>query len=462
MKNGLSKSLRRFYGIGDLLFTLMSSVESYFFNFFLTNIAKFDLGIVTSIVTVTTVVDAALAWVYGAIMTSMKPLKWGRYRSWLIVTPWIVPFIYMFKFVKIGSDSLAIAIIIAAGIIGSIIWNFGWVANVALISVAAKNPEERIALSSSRGTYNRLSGIIFSFVGLPFATFLGKFFGLEYQFAALAFILGCGATLGYYAHFKMFEGYEEDESKTATTVVKKEKIGVVGTLKALASNRPLLILIVAEVSRWIVNFVLMAMAVYYFTYVAKNPKLMTTYLLITNAFMAIGAFTCKFFANKFTTRNATIASFLLMGAVLMGARLIFKNLILLIVFVSIAQYLHGAIYSLAPALFADTVVYDEWRTGKNAAGWIMGLSVIPLKISLIARGFIINGILAAAGFSASIDPATASDAVISGIGNAYLLIPGVLVLVGGILLLVGFDLTNHKVLQYSEEIAARKKALANS
>ena len=72
MKKELSKSLKWFYGIGDLFFTLMTSVENYFFNFFLTNIVMLDLGIVTFIQTVTTVVDAVLSWTYGAIMNSIK------------------------------------------------------------------------------------------------------------------------------------------------------------------------------------------------------------------------------------------------------------------------------------------------------------------------------------------------------------------------------------------------------
>jgi GPH family glycoside/pentoside/hexuronide:cation symporter len=371
----------------------------------------------------------------------------------------------MFKFIKFGDGPMAVAIIIGAGILSAIVWNFGWVANVALISVAAKTPQERIALSSSRGTYNRISGIIFSFAGLPFATFLGKIFGVDYQFAALAFILGVGATIGYYFHFRMFEGYEETASEQPVpknVTVKKEKLGVSGTLKALVSNRPLLILMVAEVARWIVNFVVMAMAVYYFTYVVKNTALLATYLIIINTFTAVGAFSCKFIANKLSARTTTILYFILMGIILIAARVVYQNYVLLIIFMSVAQYLYGSIYSLTPALFADTVIYDEWRTGKNASGWIMGLSVVPLKVALIVRGFIVNGILAAAGFSGAIDPATASESVMSGIGNAFLLIPGVLVLIGGILLAIGYNLTNEKVTAYSAEIATRNQVNAQT
>ena len=80
-KKGLSKALKIFYGVGDCGFTLMSNIESYYFNFFLTNLAQFSLPMVTLITTVASTVDAVLSWMYGAILNSIKPMKWGRYRS---------------------------------------------------------------------------------------------------------------------------------------------------------------------------------------------------------------------------------------------------------------------------------------------------------------------------------------------------------------------------------------------
>ena len=61
-KKGLSKALKIFYGVGDCGFTLMSNIESYYFNFFLTNLAQFSLPMVTLITTVASTVDAVLSW----------------------------------------------------------------------------------------------------------------------------------------------------------------------------------------------------------------------------------------------------------------------------------------------------------------------------------------------------------------------------------------------------------------
>ena len=144
MKEELSKALKRFYGVGDFGFNLMSSVESYFFNFFLTNLAGFSLGIVAMITTIITSVDAGLSWVYGAIINSIKPKKWGRYRSWLLLVPWMVPIFYAFEFIKIGDGALSIVIIIVAAILSHILFTLAYVANVSMINVAGKTPKQRI------------------------------------------------------------------------------------------------------------------------------------------------------------------------------------------------------------------------------------------------------------------------------------------------------------------------------
>ena len=138
-KTGLSKSLKMFYGVGDFGFTLMSNIESYHFNFFLTNLAQFPLAMVTLITTIASTVDAVLSWMYGAILNSVKPMKWGRYRSWLVAIPWLVPFLYAFQFIKLGDGWVSAIVIIIAAIASHVAWNFAYVANVSMISVAGKD-----------------------------------------------------------------------------------------------------------------------------------------------------------------------------------------------------------------------------------------------------------------------------------------------------------------------------------
>lgn len=81
-RNGLSRALRIFYGVGDCGYTLTTNVESYFFSYFLTNMGQYSMGTISIITTVISVVCAILVGVAGGIINSSKPMRWGRYRSW--------------------------------------------------------------------------------------------------------------------------------------------------------------------------------------------------------------------------------------------------------------------------------------------------------------------------------------------------------------------------------------------
>ena len=124
---------------------------------------------------------------------------------------------------------------------------------------------------------------------------------------------------------------------------------------------------------------------------------------------------------------------------------------------NLAQFGYGVAYACTPALYADTIIYSEWKTGKNATGWISGLQNVPLKVGVMTRGIIISACLAFAAFDPSIDAAMASVELKKGICMAFMVIPALALIVAAVLLLFGFRLTKEKVEQYSAEIAARNR-----
>lgn len=459
-KTGLSKSLKMFYGVGDFGFTLMSNIESYHFNFFLTNLAQFPLAMVTLITTIASTVDAVLSWMYGAILNSVKPMKWGRYRSWLVAIPWLVPFLYAFQFIKLGDGWVSAIVIIIAAIASHVAWNFAYVANVSMISVAGKTPEERSQLSSTRAAWANLSKVVFSYVGPGLAAVMAGLIGEVNQYGAAAFVLGCVMAVLYYAHFRMFDGYEEVQTgqETAGKAEKKaakDKTSGMDLIRALLQNPPLIALLVADLAKFMFNFVLMGVATYYFTYVAGNEGMLAPYILVTNIFCVVGAYLSKALSNKFTTRTTTIGVMAIQAVLLIVSYVFYNNVTLVIVLMSVAMFGYGITYACTPALYGDTIVYSEWKTGKNAAGWISGLQNVPLKVSIMTRGIIINACLAMGGFSAAINASEASEGLKNAISIGFMVIPAIALIVAVLALIFGFRLTKDKVNQYAAEIASR-------
>jgi GPH family glycoside/pentoside/hexuronide:cation symporter len=461
----ISLKARLLYGFGDYAFSTMTNVETFYFNFFLTNVAKFAPGIAMTIGLITSTIDAALSWIYGGILNTIKPGKFGRYRTLLVTLPWIVPFIYVFQFVKVGDGPLSYVIITLGFIISHFIWNLPYVANVTLVSVCGGTPEGRAALSSSRATWNQVAGITFGYI---FA-FLAPIFGANlatrpatfqsYSIAAVAFVLGWFMVIGYFINFMATSGYEEIETKEDLAKRQsKTKASVGDMVKSLFQNPHLCFLIIAMIPAWVIRFVPNGVVPYYFNYVANNMGLMPRYILIVNLGAFAGAFLSGYIAKKLTNRNAMIALYILMVIGLMFAYFNFQNVWAVIAFMTLVQFAQGACYSIGVALYADSAVYSQWKTKSDSRGWIMGLGNLPLKVAIIGRPIIINTSLMIVGFNAAIAPADATLELKRSIAGALTLIPACIVVVGIFLFLFGYRLSREKVLQYQNEINERAKA----
>ena len=77
----LKKSILYTYGIGDMLFVLMVSMELYYFAAFLTDYAQFSMKTAGIILNITGVLDIACALLAGVILEKVTLRFGGKYRS---------------------------------------------------------------------------------------------------------------------------------------------------------------------------------------------------------------------------------------------------------------------------------------------------------------------------------------------------------------------------------------------
>ena len=124
-----------------------------------------SLATVALLTTVSSIFDIATSWLYGAIINSTKPLKWGRYRSWLMVITWLLPVTSFLLYCRIGKSEAVATVFFF----------------IAMISIVAKTPDDRIHMSSTRATWNNASKFIWSYVGVPFLAILAGVVGEQYS-----------------------------------------------------------------------------------------------------------------------------------------------------------------------------------------------------------------------------------------------------------------------------------------
>ncbi len=459
VRNGLTKTIRYFYGVGDMAFALMTSVGTYYSTYYFTNVAKLSLVNVALLTSTTALIDACLAWVYGAVINSTKPMKWGRYRSWLVAFTWIIPILYFFQYFKVSeAEPVATVFFFIAHLGSRFAHNFPYIANASMISVVAKTPDERAAMASSRATWNNASKFAWSYLGVPFLAILIGMFGDQLGYAILSCMLALLMVITYFFHFKMFEGYEDtsDEETANVAKAKRARTGFMDLVRAIAQNPPLLVLLLADLGKWIFNFVIAGTVVYYFKFVVNDAGAQAIYTLIIAFCAVIGSLISQFIAKKISSKTTVVVFYLLMAACLFVARMMYDQMWPVIILVSVAQLGYGCCYSCSSALYADTVVYNEWKTGKNASGWIMGLQNIPLKVGGTVRSVIVTACLAVGGFSASIQPGEATEEMKSAICLALMVVPGAVLVVCALLVLFGFRLTKERVEEMQKEIEAKK------
>ena len=460
-KSGLSKQIRIFYGVGDMFFTLMCSVYSYYLTFYYTNVAMLSLATVALLTTVSSIFDIATSWLYGAIINSTKPLKWGRYRSWLMVITWLLPVTSFLLYCRIGkSEAVATVFFFIAMITSRIVQNTPYTANVAMISIVAKTPDDRIHMSSTRATWNNASKFIWSYVGVPFLAILAGVVGEQYSYATLAAILAVGTVFGYYAHFKMFEGYEDTGAAEMANAAKakRAKTNPMDLMKALFANVSLLSLLVIDLAKSLFSMMISGTVVYYFTYIALNKGLQANYTLIVAFASVFGSYADRYIGKKLSGRKTMIIFYFLMAALLLVSRMFYTDVWLVIALVSVAQLLYGCVATCSSALYCDAAVYSEWKTGKNAAGWVMGLSNVPIKIGSLLKSVLIPAALAIGGFSAMIAPADAPVAMCEAVVDCMLTIPAAFLILGAFVLIFVYRLPKEKVLQMQKEIDDKKAA----
>lgn len=387
--------------------------------------------------------------------------------------PWIVPILFALDYVKFSEDPIITAVLITVFYIAShCCWDFPYVSNVSLIAVVGKSPADRAHLASTRGMWSNASKILFAYIFPPVAMLGAMILGNQNSdptaspanYAFAAFIFGCMFAALYNVHFALTKGYEKEYTKEELanwkTVKKTDKdsnsAGDLG--RSIVQNPNVIFLLLGDVAKWIFNFVVGGTAVYYFTYVAFNPGMLATYIFATNCGTVVGAYLGGPAAKAFKgSKNAVIVAFVVMIVTLLISRFMYTQMMVVVVMMTIAQAGYGLIYAVIPAMYGDCVVYSEWKTGKNSAGWISGLQVLPLKIGFFARGVIIPAILAAAGFVAGMSPDQSTLALQEGIVNGWFVLPAILCVISMLILIFGYRINNTVLAKAEAEIAERNQ-----
>jgi Na+/melibiose symporter-like transporter len=453
MAERLNKLLLYTYGVADLCFTLMVNMELYFFATFLTDYAQFSLLIVGQILGLTASIDMVCALAGGAILQKATLKYGGKYRSWFLIGPPVIAPLFILQFTKIGSD-LTAAIIVMFGFVAShLLFNVVFSASGAMLGRLSQLPDERTILSTSRAQGMAAAGLIFSATAMPligfFAAHTHKITGFTITVAVYTLMM----ILGYWYIYKITAGRDPYDE----TVADSTKSDSSQSLKQIAvlvfKNPPLLLLILSQVFLNTSYIMITTMAAYYFKYVAGNTAFLSVFILAISIARFLGTFVARWIGVRYGKRNSYFVFTAIAAAGYGSARFANESIWVYTFIFCISTMLAAVASSMSTALFADTVVYGEWKTGQSIRAFTMALLNFPIKVGVLIRGAVLTTGLVAIGFVAN---ATPTPRVMEGIHSIMTLTPAAGYAIAAVIFYFGYRIDDKHVLQMQEEIAARK------
>ncbi len=453
MAQRLNKSLLYTFGVGDLFFTLMINMELYFFPAFLTDYAQFPLVVVGQILYITSLADILCALVAGVILQKVALTFGGRYRSCLLIGPPFVAPLFILQFTKIGSVSTA-ALIITVGFIAShLLFNVVFAATGSMVGSLSQQPNERTILSSSRAQGMSAAGLIFSATALPMITYFGARTNTVVGFSFAAAVYSFLMILGYWYVYKISAIRNVDRELSIPASKKETRHSVKEIVALVFKNPPLLLLIMAEIFRNTCLFMITSFAFYYFGYVLRNSAFLSVFILAISVAALLGALAAAWIGVKIGKRNCYWISLVLAAIIFVSAAFVGKATWGFTIIFCIAYMLGMIAGSMSTALFADTAIYGEWKTGKNIQAFIMSLLTLPIKVGVLLRSAVITTGLMAIGFVATTVP---TEKVVAGISSIMIFSPAIACALAAAIFYFGYRIDDKRVLKMQDEISSRQ------
>jgi glycoside/pentoside/hexuronide:cation symporter, GPH family len=171
--------------------------------------------------------------------------------------------------------------------------------------------------------------------------------------------------------------------------------------------------------------------------------------------MILGIFLSKPLADRFGKRNV-YGIFLTVSALCLLAIYFYSNTAVMAVFVT--QTLHGFIYGITIpllwAMIADVADYSEWKNNRRATAIIFSAMIFGLKVGLSIGGALSAWLLSIFGYVANAP--VQSDSATNGIKMLVSTIPGLIFIVGAVLLF-WYSIDKRTELQLEKDLNERRK-----
>ena len=417
------------WGVGNIGEGVVSMVTSTYFIIFLTDTAMLPLGLVSLISLVGSILDFLLVPLSGTLLVSTKPMKWGRYRSWLLLCPPLVVLFYLLCFTVVSGSQMMTALCALLGYVGGkVAWNIVYASNVSLTAVLSGGSKTKMTAQRMMGSnIGRLLGnSLTPAIVAAVAVHMGEVNG--YRVTIL--VMGTVYILTCLIHFWI----SKDCSETGVSGEnqKKDRMKASEVIQILLVEPRLFLTLVIDLTSNVASLVLPSLAVYYYKYCAAQPGMVSTHMLIIGFGGLAGASLVRLLGNRVkNAKSVLLVLYVLVAASLLSIQIWSNSVFYFLGIGAVVSRLTGMTSPFELTLYIDTAEHYRRKTGNDATGFIMGLSNLPVKFASIIKSTLIPMALMLSGYVANAEP---TPQIRQAIVNAYSLLPAVFPVLGFILL----------------------------
>lgn len=448
MLEKLTRRAKLLYGVGDVGFSLTTTIIGAYFAIFLTDV----VGIAPATAAIAIFLGRTWDYVNDPLvgyLSDRTRSRWGRRRPFLLfgALPFALAFLLMWYRPPIeGQVGLAVYYSVAYVLFDSAA-TFVYMPYYALTPELTSSYDERTSLTTYR--------MFFSIVGslLAFTVPLMIVGAFEPQNAARVLQMGAifAAASALPLLLVFFNARERQE------YAKMEEPKLRDSLRAALKNRPFVFSMVIFLLTWISVDILQAMLLYFIKYVlvreGQSDLIMATIFIVAMIVLPFWEW-----ASRRLNKRLAYAAGIAFWAAVQIALITFSPatpLALILSVCALAGIGVSAAHVLPWSMIPDAIEWDEWQTGERHEGMFYSLVTLAQKVASSAAIPLVLLMLQATGYvpTAAAQPASALLGIRLAIGP----IPAALLVIGIIFALL-YPLSRESHQKIVLDLEARRRA----
>lgn len=452
------------YPLGEVAGGIYKSYFSTYISMLMTSVYIFPVVVAGVLESLMSIIEWIAAPMMGTFLDNFKGKKF-KYWPWYIFIGGGAGIFYIIVFsLPVFSHDPSKLVIPAAVFIALAAFCAAAVSNLGTIIFArtAKNQEMRSFMSMAAKIARDGMKVVIGFLYPLMLVHFNEVMEEGKSWALIALILaGAAFVLFVITALMCRRSPVEAEAMRGEGGATRKKPGLKATLAGIFANPYLLICVIALAASKVFFFFHISGASYFWRYYMGNFKAMSGYMTSFSLSAIIGALLVPVAMKTLKdTKLAYVVGMLLQSVFYVVSLFVVKdtNITGTIVVLCAASFFNGITDSLILSLFAGATDWAMWKTGTESVGLTMSTFTVAVRIGLLLSTVLRTSMLAKAGFDSAAIAAGGAipETVKTVLHNMNTIYPLIISLGIAAMVFFGYRLSDKQLVQYREEIAARK------